>query len=65
MGRFDAEAEARQEFEAKFKALVEERFSGIMHEIRKEGRLREQSVSGLEKHIDGDFQRLEEELKAN
>ena len=65
MARFNAEAEAREEFEAKFKTLVDERFNSIMVELKKESALRDQSVTGLEKHIDSDFERLEEELKVN
>ena len=63
MKRFDEEAQARVEFEAKFQALVQERFDALENELVKEIKLWEQSVGGLEKHIDSDFENLEEELK--
>ena len=61
--RFKQEAQARQDFENKFKAIVNDRFDTLKADISKETQTRIASINSLKQCIESDFEKIENEMQ--
>ncbi len=61
--RFDQEVAARKDLERRMLALIDQKVSGMRGDIAKESKIRYENIEHLESCLEGDFPKLQEEMR--
>ncbi len=62
--RFDSEVAARKDLEKKLQALIDQKVNGLRADVAKESKLRFENIEHLEGCLEGDFPKLQEEMRS-